>query len=165
MTCCRSGGQFIPCAGCYRLEAVKTHRQDPLRTSHLRQFTLANNAMLAGDDGALDMIYTENNSDIKTETEERKLHRIAKVHNFLEMWLGCHISKKHFRPGGMPPSEWTRSVRAVRGNPVADYSAPSANTTRHIAYRPPIAVSVHACIWIAMQWVTLRKSLLTFLLH
>jgi len=51
------------------------------------------------------------------------------------------ISKKHFRPGGMAPSEWTRSVRAVRVTPVADYSAPSVNTTRRIAYRPPTAVS------------------------
>ena len=51
-----------------------------------------------------------------------------------------HISKKHFRPGGMAPSEWTRSVRAVRDTPVADYSAPGVNTTRHVAHRPPIAV-------------------------
>ena len=51
------------------------------------------------------------------------------------------ISKKHFRPGGMAPSEWTRTVRAVRDTPVADYSAPGVNTTRHIAYHPPIAVS------------------------
>jgi len=50
------------------------------------------------------------------------------------------ISKKHFRPGGMAPSEWTRSIRAVRDTPVADYSAPGANTTRRVAYRPPIAV-------------------------
>jgi len=51
------------------------------------------------------------------------------------------ISKKYFRPGGMAPSEWTRSVRAVRDTPVADYSVPGLNTTRHVAYRPPIAVS------------------------
>ena len=51
------------------------------------------------------------------------------------------ISKKYFRPGGMTPSEWTRSVRAVRDIPVAAYSAPSANTTLRVAYRPPIAVS------------------------
>jgi len=51
------------------------------------------------------------------------------------------ISKKHFHPGGMAPSEWTRSVRAVRDTPVADYSAPGVNTTRRVAYRPPIAVS------------------------
>jgi len=75
------------------------------------------------------------------------------------------ISKKHFRLGGMPASEWTRSVRAVRDTPVADISAPGVNTTRRVAYRTPITVSAHACIWIAMQWVTLRKSLLTFLLH
>jgi len=51
------------------------------------------------------------------------------------------ISKKHFRPGGMAPSEWTRSIRAFRDTPVAEYSAPGVNTTRRVAYRPPIAVS------------------------
>jgi len=52
-----------------------------------------------------------------------------------------YISKKHFRPGGMAPSEWTRSVRAVRDTPVAGYSAPGVNTTCRVASRPPIAVS------------------------
>ena len=51
------------------------------------------------------------------------------------------ISKNHFRPGGMVPSEWTRYIRAVRGTPVADYSVPGTNTTCRVAYRPPIAVS------------------------
>jgi hypothetical protein len=41
----------------------------------------------------------------------------------------------------MAASEWTRSVRAVRDTPVAEYSAPDVNTTRRVAYRPPIAVS------------------------
>jgi hypothetical protein len=52
-----------------------------------------------------------------------------------------NISKKYSRPGGMTPSEWTRSVRGVRDTPVAAYSAPSTNTTLLVAYRPPIAVS------------------------
>jgi hypothetical protein len=50
------------------------------------------------------------------------------------------ISKKHFGPGGLAASKWTRSVRAVRDTPVAVYSAPSVNPTRRVAYRPPIAV-------------------------
>jgi len=105
------------------------------------------------------------------------------------------ISKKHFRPGGMAPSECTRSVRAVRDTPVADYSAPGVKNTRGVTYHLPIADLpfllalsvpssnqnsgvvancdhtsdwvhwVHACIGIAMPWVTLRKSLLMFLLH
>jgi len=49
--------------------------------------------------------------------------------------------QKHFRPGGMAPSELTRSVRAVRDTQAEDYSAPGINTTRHVAHRPPIAVS------------------------
>ena len=50
------------------------------------------------------------------------------------------ISKKHFRPGGMALSEWTRSVRAVRDTPVADYSTPGVNATRRVAYCSPNAV-------------------------
>jgi len=46
-----------------------------------------------------------------------------------------------WRPARMGPSGWTRSVRAVRDTPVADYSAPGLITTRHIAYHSPIAVS------------------------
>ena len=55
-------------------------------------------------------------------------------------WLK-YISKKHFRLGGLAASEGMRSVRAVRATPVADYSAPGVNTTRRVAYRPPIAIS------------------------
>jgi hypothetical protein len=53
----------------------------------------------------------------------------------------CCISKKHFCLGGMAASEWTRTVRAVRGTPVVGYSTPSVNPTHCIAYRPPIPVS------------------------
>jgi len=63
--------------------------------------------------------------------EEAKLERSGLV----------DISKKYFRPGGMAPSEWTRSVRAIRDTPVADYSARGLDTMRRVAYRPPIAVS------------------------
>ena len=59
-------------------------------------------------------------------------------HRFLALHF---ISKRHFRPGGMAPSGWTRSVRAVRDTPVADHSAPGVKTTRRVTYRPPIAVS------------------------
>jgi len=54
----------------------------------VRQFTRANNGILAGTDPELDPTYSENDSEMKKEAEERKLHRMAKVHDFLEMWLG-----------------------------------------------------------------------------
>jgi len=53
-----------------------------------RQFALANNGILAGSDHELDTMNTENDSEMKKEAEERKLHRMAKVHNCLEMWQG-----------------------------------------------------------------------------
>jgi hypothetical protein len=56
--------------------------------------------------------------------------------------LSIIISKKHFRLGGLAVSEWTCFVRAVRNTPVADYSAPGVNTTRQVACRPAIAVSL-----------------------
>jgi len=56
------------------------------------------------------------------------------------------ISKKYFCLGGMAPSEWTRSVRAVRDTPAADHSAPGVNWTRRVPYRPLIAVSLFRLI-------------------
>jgi len=50
-----------------------------------------------------------------------------------------HISRKHFCPGGMAASEWTRSVRAVRDTPAADCSVPGINDMRRVAYHPQIA--------------------------
>jgi len=54
----------------------------------VRQFARANNRILAGSDPELDTMNTENDSEMKKEAEERKLHRMAKVHDFLEMWQG-----------------------------------------------------------------------------
>ena len=50
------------------------------------------------------------------------------------------ISNEYFRLGGIAPSEWTRSVRAVRYTPVAYYSVLSVNTIRCVPYRPLITV-------------------------
>jgi hypothetical protein len=40
---------------------------------------------LEGDDPALDMTNKDNNSEMKKEVEVRKVHRMAKVHDILEM--------------------------------------------------------------------------------
>jgi len=52
----------------------------------VRQFARANHGMLAGTDPELDTMNTENDSEMKKEAEESKLHRMAKVHDFLEIW-------------------------------------------------------------------------------
>jgi hypothetical protein len=54
----------------------------------VRQFAQANNGILAGTDPELDTTNTQNNSEKKKAVEERKLHRLAKVHDFVEMWQG-----------------------------------------------------------------------------
>jgi len=54
----------------------------------VRQSARANIGILAGTDPELDTMNTENDSEMKKEAEERKLHRMAKVHDFLEMWQG-----------------------------------------------------------------------------
>jgi len=41
----------------------------------------------------------------------------------------------------MAPSEWTRSIRAIRYILVGAYSTAVVNTTRRVAYRPHIAVA------------------------
>jgi len=55
---------------------------------NVSQFARANGGILAGDNPVFDTMNTENNSEMKQEAEERKLHRMAKVHDFLEMWQG-----------------------------------------------------------------------------
>jgi len=44
--------------------------------------------MLTGIDLALKKMECEHNVEMKREVEERILHRIAKVHDLLEMWHG-----------------------------------------------------------------------------
>ena len=54
-------------------------------------FTHANSGIWAGTDPELDSLNRENDSEIQKETEERKLHRMAKVRNSLEIWRGSKI--------------------------------------------------------------------------
>jgi len=54
----------------------------------VRLFARANSGLLASDDAVLDPNSTDNDMDLKREAEEKKLHRMAKVHDFLEMWQG-----------------------------------------------------------------------------
>jgi len=56
----------------------------------VRQFPKGNNGILAGHEKESDTSNTENDSEMKKEAEESKLHRMAKVHNLLEMWQGSH---------------------------------------------------------------------------
>jgi len=52
------------------------------------QFARGNNGILAGTDPELDTTNTGNDSEMQKEPEKRKLHRMAMVHDFLEMWQG-----------------------------------------------------------------------------
>jgi len=56
----------------------------------VRQFARANKGISVGTDRDLDTPHTENATEMKKAAEERKLHRMAKVHNLLEMWQGSN---------------------------------------------------------------------------
>jgi hypothetical protein len=51
------------------------------------QFAEANDGILAVHDPALDKTNIEKNFEIKNKAKVRKLHRMAKVQDFLVMWL------------------------------------------------------------------------------
>jgi len=55
----------------------------------VRQFAGDNDGILTGTDPELNTMNTENDKEMKRDAKERKLHRMAKVHDFLEMWQGC----------------------------------------------------------------------------
>jgi len=54
----------------------------------VRHFAWAISGILAGADPELDTTNTETDLGMKNAAEERKWHRMAKVHNFLVMWQG-----------------------------------------------------------------------------
>jgi len=66
----------------------------------VRQCARANIGILPGTDPELDTPHTENDWEMKKEAEEKKLHRMAKVHDCLEMWQGSqnvHATQKEYR--------------------------------------------------------------------
>jgi hypothetical protein len=52
----------------------------------VRQFARANHGVLVGDCAVLHTTEKENDLELKTQLEETTLHRMAKVHDSLEMW-------------------------------------------------------------------------------
>jgi len=71
-----------------------------LHAKVVRQFARANNGILAGSDPALNTTNTEYDSEIMNGAVERKLHRMAKVHNLWDNWQGSenlHTTKKESR--------------------------------------------------------------------
>jgi len=62
----------------------ETHREKVVLT----QYAPANHGILAGADPELDTTNTDNDSEMEKEAKEKKLHRMANVDDFLEMWQG-----------------------------------------------------------------------------
>ena len=52
----------------------------------VRQFPRANSGLLSVDDPVLDLDSTDKDIQMKRVAEEKMLHSMAKVHDFLEMW-------------------------------------------------------------------------------
>jgi hypothetical protein len=75
----------------------------------VRPFAQANNGILAGTDPELDTINIENDSEMKKEAEKRQLNRMAKVHDFLEMWQGS----QHLRATQKESRAQNKKITAV----------------------------------------------------
>jgi len=73
----------------------KTTRKSLRKKFIATQFARANNGIFAGADPSLDPMNTENDSEMKKEAEERKLHRMAKAHHF---WRSGRAAKTYVLP-------------------------------------------------------------------
>jgi len=78
----------------------------------VRQYAWANNRILAGNDPVLDTTEAENDIALKTEAVERKLHRMAKVHNILEM-LQCSQNLRATQKESRTPNKQMSAVRYI----------------------------------------------------
>jgi len=85
---CRSGGQFFLWTRLIGWRQSYTTGETLREQVVVRQYARANNGILAGDDPVLDRSESDNDLELKIEAGEKKLHRMAKVHDFLEMWQG-----------------------------------------------------------------------------
>jgi len=68
-------------------------QSNPTATTHcetviVRQFARTINGISACYDPAFDMTNTKHNTEMKSVVEDRTLHRMAKVHDVVEMWQG-----------------------------------------------------------------------------
>jgi len=74
--------------------------------------------MSAGDVTARDSSNTGNDPEMKKEAEDRKLHRMAKVHDFLEMWQGWQIlratqKESHYQNKTMTAVGYTSDTKEI----------------------------------------------------
>jgi len=72
-----------------------------------RQFTWANDGILAGDETESDTTNTKTDSELKTDAEQRKLHSLTKVHEFLEMWQGSQNLRDTQKESRAPNNQMT----------------------------------------------------------
>jgi len=73
----------------------------------VRQNASANDGILAGDDPVLDRSETDNDLALTRVAEERKLHRMAKVHDFLKMWQGSQNLRTTQKESRAPNKQMT----------------------------------------------------------
>ena len=84
----------------------------------VRYFARANDGILGGEDPASDAMAAGNDFEMKSEVEERTLHRMAKVHNILEMWQGCQNlcatqKESHTQNKPMTAIGWISDTREI----------------------------------------------------
>jgi len=77
-----------------------------------------NSAILVGDNPVSDTTNTENDSEMKKEAEKKKLHRVATIKDFLEMWQGSkylHAAQKesHSQNRQMTAGEYISDTQEI----------------------------------------------------
>jgi hypothetical protein len=136
----------------------------------VRQFAWANHGILAGTDPELDTMNTDNDSEMKKEHQQKTF--LSGRNGSVRVDALCQSRQRH--PGGgllrarrqyhasrcIPPSD--RRFFSLCRSPILNKQSGVVANCDHTW---ELVHWVHACIEIAMQLVTLRKSLLTFLLH
>jgi len=69
---------------------AKTMDETLSKQVNVWEYAGTNNWILVGNDRALDMTQREKDLDMLIQVEERTFQRIAKVHNFREIWQRSH---------------------------------------------------------------------------
>jgi len=89
-----------------RWRQPKTTDETSCKKVVVSQFVRANNGLLVGDDSELDPTSADNDMEMKKDAEQKKLHRMAKVPDFLDLWQGSQIYELHRRNLALKTNKW-----------------------------------------------------------
>ena len=122
----------------------------------VRPYARANDGLLAGNNPVLDPTITDNDMDMHSEAEHKKLHWMAKVHDFLAMWQGSY-NMRAAQKESRAENEQMTAVGSISGT--EEIVKASWSHLQHAAAAAFHCQKNHLCHQLCLQRTSLQDEL------